>query len=200
MWLSLPLSPNFDIASAVDPPPASVNALALAAIVSATAFVPPLKRGHSNTPIGPFQTILDAFFSRCVYSKIAAPSISNMNFPGPRAQMASSSTNSASGLNSSAILTSVGITIFERNVSSCHSDNAKAASSLGGFFGYILPSTNALTIPPPVKIQSKRLARLRIKASLSATFAPPITATDTPSLARNAWASASFSDASSKPA
>src|SRR5581483_4989401 len=36
-------------------PPTTENACAFPATASATAFVPSAKRGHSNTPIGPFQ-------------------------------------------------------------------------------------------------------------------------------------------------
>src|SRR5438067_5105068 len=45
-------------------PPTTVNAAALPATASATAFVPAAKRDHSNTPIGPFQKIVFAAASR----------------------------------------------------------------------------------------------------------------------------------------
>ena len=41
-------------------PPTTENACSLPATASATAFVPSAKRGHSNTPIGPFQKIVFA--------------------------------------------------------------------------------------------------------------------------------------------
>src|SRR5437764_5572100 len=39
-------------------PPTTENADSFAATACATAFVPAANRGHSNTPIGPFQTIV----------------------------------------------------------------------------------------------------------------------------------------------
>ena len=41
-------------------PPTTENARSFAATASATAFVPSAKRGHSKTPIGPFQKIVRA--------------------------------------------------------------------------------------------------------------------------------------------
>ena len=52
---------NCSIAASVSPPPAIENAL-LAAMASATRRVPAANSGFSNTPSGPFQTIVPALF------------------------------------------------------------------------------------------------------------------------------------------
>ena len=54
--------PYFAIAASVSPPPAMLNALD-AAIARAIVSVPPEKASNSNTPTGPFQTIVPAFIS-----------------------------------------------------------------------------------------------------------------------------------------
>ena len=52
--------PSELIASAVEPPPASLNADSLLEIAEAIDFVPPENAAHSNSPIGPFHTIFSA--------------------------------------------------------------------------------------------------------------------------------------------
>jgi hypothetical protein len=49
------------MAASVSPPPAIENA-SLAAIASATRSVPAANSGFSNTPSGPFQTIVPALW------------------------------------------------------------------------------------------------------------------------------------------
>ena len=56
----LSASPSSFKARTESAPPTTEYAWSFAATASATAFVPSAKRGHSNTPIGPFQKIVRA--------------------------------------------------------------------------------------------------------------------------------------------
>ena len=99
--------PYLAIAARVSPPPAMLKAL-LAAIARATVSVPWAKASHSNTPIGPFQTMVPAAFN-CAASKAAVC--------GPISRIRSSGSTSAAALTVAgasaakrlAVTTSVGI-------------------------------------------------------------------------------------------
>ncbi|CAJ4952262.1 Uncharacterised protein [Burkholderia pseudomallei] len=99
--------PYFAIAASVSPPPAIENAAELA-IASASVFVPLPNWSNSNTPTGPFQTIVLAFSSW----PASAFAVS-----GPMSRIMSSASMSATfftvaaavGENSFATTTSVGI-------------------------------------------------------------------------------------------
>ena len=61
MWLIFSAKPSFSIAATESPPPTILTARLLATAF-ATASVPLQKASISNTPIGPFQTIILASF------------------------------------------------------------------------------------------------------------------------------------------
>ena len=58
-WVTWSASPNCASAAAESPPPTTVVA-SVAAIASATAFVPAANGSSSNAPIGPFQNTVPA--------------------------------------------------------------------------------------------------------------------------------------------
>src|SRR5581483_4624309 len=64
-------------------PPTTEKAAAFPATASATAFVPSAKRGHSKTPIGPFQKMVRASASRpAKRSRVSGPMSSPSQPPG----------------------------------------------------------------------------------------------------------------------
>ena len=78
-----------------------------AATASATAFVPAAKRGHSKTPIGPFQkTVLASAMRAAKRSRVAGP-MSSASQPSGTASHGVTSV-SASGSNAAAATTSSG--------------------------------------------------------------------------------------------
>ena len=62
-------SPNASAAAAVSPPPTMVTAPSPAApaIATATSLLPTSKGGVSNTPTGPFHTMVPAWWSSSMY-------------------------------------------------------------------------------------------------------------------------------------
>src|SRR5205085_9659367 len=98
--------PNSASARAESAPPTTEYPSACAT-ASATAFVPSAKRGHSNTPIGPFQKIVRAPAIRSAKaSRVAGP----MSSPSQPSGSASYGTTraSASASNAAAATTSEG--------------------------------------------------------------------------------------------
>ena len=88
------------------PPPTTVNAFA-SATACATAFVPSAKRGHSKTPIGPFQNTVRA-------ERIRSPKVSRVTGPMSRPSQPSGTSSygvtrlSASASKAAAATTSLG--------------------------------------------------------------------------------------------
>ena len=100
-------SPSSEIARTESPPPTTVNASA-SATACATAFVPPAKRGHSKTPIGPFQKTVRAVADPRAEASRASPDRCR-DRASPRARRRTAVTRlSASASNAAAATTSVG--------------------------------------------------------------------------------------------
>src|SRR5581483_979066 len=136
-------------------PPTTENAASLPATASATAFVPSAKRGHSKTPIGPFQKIVRASASASakrarVSGPMSRPSHPSGSSSNPQTHVSASASNAA------APTTSTG-------------------SSTRKSSGFSSRSSSAIL--PPIRTVSARPPRLRRTPSLSSTFAPPETMT-----------------------
>ena len=137
-------------------PPTTVNAAALPATASATAFVPAAKRDHSNTPIGPFQKIVFAAASRSANAARVSGPMSSPSQPLGRSSTAYTPAF-ASASNAAAPTTSDG-------------------SSTSKSRGFSTRSCSAIF--PPMSTASARPPRLRSTPSLSSTLAPPETSTN----------------------
>src|SRR5207248_7296992 len=121
----------------------------------AIANVPSAKRGHSNTPIGPFQnTVRASAIRRAKSSRVLGP----MSRPIQPSGSASNGTSrvSASGSNADAATTSVGSTTSKEN-------------------GFSLRTSSAIL--PPISTSSARDPMFSSTATLSSTLAPPETST-----------------------
>ena len=194
--------PYLAIAASVSPPPAIENALDWA-IARAIARVPCSKAANSNTPTGPFQTMVPADWS-CMASRAAVS--------GPMSKIRSSSATSvasltlatASGEKVFAVMTSVGIGT-EAPRAFMAAMTARACSSRAGSARLLpmfrpLASIKVLAMPPPTISWSTLSARLLRMVSFVDTLEPATIATS----GRLGWASAnvmaSISAASSGPA
>src|SRR6476660_1601181 len=173
-WSVRPSSFSARIESA---PPTTENPSA-PATASATALVPAAKRGHSNTPMGPFQKMV---FAR----KSSAPKRSRVSGPMSRpSQPSGSSSNeltvdAASASNAAAATTSVGSTTSKSSAFSSRSSSA---------------------ILPPIRTASALPPSLRRTPSLSSTSAPPETSTNGRSTSPSSFPSSSSSRSSKRPA
>src|SRR5436190_8570855 len=169
-----PSSFNARIESA---PPTTENASA-PATASATAFVPAANRGHSKTPIGPFQKIvLDSESSLPKRSRVSGPMSSPSQPPGRSSN--AQTVDSAWASNDAAATTSTG--------------NTTSKSS-----GFCSRSSSAIL--PPIKTVSAVPPSSRKTPSLSSTFAPPDTSTKGRSTSPSSPPSCSNSRSSNSPA
>ena len=173
------------IAATVSPPPAIENAPDTA-IASPNAFVPLANASNSNTPIGPFQTIV--------------PARETMSFSaetdcGPRSRIKSSEAMSRVALtmgaalaaNSFAQTASMGMGTLPGKCASI--DSASPTSSGSASDLPIFPPAarmNVLAMPPPTISVSTFASNARSTVSFVDTFAPPTIATS----GRFGWSSA----------
>ena len=180
--------PYLAIAASVSPPPAMLKAL-LAAIARAMVSVPWAKASNSNTPTGPFQTMVPAAFS-CAASSAAVC--------GPMSRIRSSAATSAtaltvagaSALKALAVTTSTGIgtaapRAFIAAITALASSTSAASARLLPI-GRPAASRKVLAMPPPTIRPSTFFARLCRMLSLVLTLEPATMA----SSGRFGWASA----------
>ena len=156
------------------PPPTTVKP-SHSATAFATANVPSAKRGHSKTPIGPFQKTVPASAIAAANSSREAGPMSRPSQPSGRSSYGATCV-AASAANDSAAMTSVGSRTSNGNGFSARTSSA---------------------IFPPISTRSAREPRFLSTATLSSTFAPPATITNgratSPSRAPRCSSSASSS-------
>src|SRR5581483_5160639 len=116
-------SPSSLTARTESAPPTTENASPFAATASATAFVPAAKRGHSNTPIGPFQKIVRASPIRFANSLRVSGPMSSPSHPSGSSSFATTR-ESASASNSEAATTSLGSSTSNESRFSTRSSSA----------------------------------------------------------------------------
>ena len=194
--------PYLAIAASVSPPPAMENAL-LSAMARATVSVPCAKASNSNTPTGPFQTMVPAALS--LSASIAA-------VRGPMSRIMSSAATSAaaftvataSGLNSLAQTTSTGIGTSAPRAAmasmTARASPTRSASARLLPMGRPAASRKVLAMPPPTTRPSTFFARLCRMVSLVLTLEPATMATSGRFGCARASVMASISAASSGPA
>ncbi len=175
-WVIRSTSPTCRTAAAESPPPMIVTAFDSASS-RATANVPSANLGISNTPSGPFHTI------------VLAPANADSNVDtvfGPMSSMRQPEGTSlgattrawASFSKASATTTSTGRT--SRPPAFCMSDLAVGTASSSTRLSPTskpMPLKNVLAIPPPMSTRSHRFSRRRTTPILSEILAPPRTAT-----------------------
>ena len=174
MYEILSAIPNKSIAARVSPPPA-IEKASLSAIARATISVPLRKLGNSNTPTGPFQRMVFAFFR--ISARRSADS-------SPKSRICSSSliallafsVASAVSENSVATRTSVGTGIWQL-ASNFFASGIRSASYSER--PTLLPSAamKVFAIPPPTISWSAILDRESNTVSLVETLEPPTIAT-----------------------
>src|SRR3954454_13562879 len=171
-------SPSSLSARTESAPPTTENDASFAATASATAFVPSANRGHSKTPMGPFQKIVRASERKPANrSRVSGP-MSRPSQPSGRSSTPYTP-DSASSLNSAAPTTSLG------------SSTAKSSGFSTRTCSAILPPMSTGSAPPP------RFCRT---PSLSSTFAPPETITNGRSTSPSSLPRWRSSSSSSRPA
>ncbi len=194
--------PYLAIAASVSPPPAMLNA-GLAAMARATVSVPWAKASNSNTPTGPFQTMVPAALS--CSARCAAVC-------GPMSRIRSSAATSwaafvvalASAAKDLAVTTSVGIgtaapRAFMASMTAWASPTRLASARLLPI-GRPAASRKVLAMPPPTIRPSTWVAsRCRID-SLVLTLEPATMATSGRLGLASAFVTASISAASNGPA
>ena len=187
------------MAASVSPPPAIENAEEFA-MASAMALVPDANASNSNTPTGPFQTIVPASAITVLRAATVVGPRSRMRSSAPTFSIALSS-GLAFAENSRATTASIGIGTLPGNSSRMALASPTRSASASDL--PILPPAarmNVLAMPPPTIRQSTFAASARRIVSLVETFDPATIATS----GRRGWASAlpsaSSSAASSGPA
>ena len=194
--------PYLAIAASVSPPPAMEKPL-LSATARAMPSVPLEKASNSNTPTGPFQTMVPAALSCAAKRAVVS---------GPMSKIRSSSATSvaalmvagASAAKLLAVTTSVGIgtsapRAFMATMTALASSSRSASAKLLPIFRPAA-SMKVLAMPPPTISWSTLLAKAFRMVSLVDTLLPATMATRGRRGSDSALAIASISAASSGPA
>ena len=194
--------PYLAIAASVSPPPAIENAL-LSAMARAMPSVPLAKASNSNTPTGPFHTIVPAALSMAARRAVVSGPMSRIK-SSPATSAAAFTVATASAAKVLAVTTSVGIgTSAPRAFMAAIT--ARASSSRPGS-ARLLPmprpaaSMKVLAMPPPTISWSTLLASACKMVNLVETLLPATMATSGLRGWASALAIASISAASSGPA
>ena len=194
--------PYLAIAASVSPPPAMLNAFD-AAIARAIVSVPAAKASNSNTPTGPFQTIVPADFS----TSASAAAVS-----GPMSRIRSSASTAATAFTVAARIgpERLGGDDVGRHrhlgAAGAHrlADGTRLVDQrrLGQALADGRPAARrkVLAMPPPTISWSTLVDRLRRRRSLVETLLPATIATSGRAGAASARLRASISAASSGPA
>ncbi len=138
-------------------PPTTENASSFAATASATAFVPSAKRGHSKTPIGPFQKIVRASAIRAA-KRVARLGADVEPEPARRAaRRRRRRADSASSANAAAPTTSIG------------SSTSKSSGFSSRSCSAILPPISTVSARPPRLLRARRACRRPSRRRRSST-------------------------------